>query len=57
MGLALTDWHDLAVQIEERRRQGQRIVTTNGVFDLLHVGHVPLSIGCEATRRCSCSRR
>ncbi len=40
MGLALTNWTDLAVQIEERRRQGQRIVTTNGVFDLLHVGHV-----------------
>ena len=40
MGLALTNWTDLAVQVEERRRQGQRIVTTNGVFDLLHVGHV-----------------
>ena len=40
MSLALTNWHDLAVLIEERRRQGQRIVTTNGVFDLLHVGHI-----------------
>ena len=40
MGLALTNWTDLAVQVEERRRQGQRVVTTNGVFDLLHVGHV-----------------
>ena len=39
MGLALTNWTDLAVLIEERR-QGQRVVTTNGVFDLLHVGHV-----------------
>ena len=26
--------------IEARRRQGQRIVFTNGVFDLLHPGHV-----------------
>jgi D-beta-D-heptose 7-phosphate kinase/D-beta-D-heptose 1-phosphate adenosyltransferase len=26
--------------VESRRRQGQRIVFTNGVFDLLHPGHV-----------------
>ena len=26
--------------LEEKRRQGQRIVFTNGCFDLLHVGHV-----------------
>lgn len=26
--------------LEERRRRGQRLVFTNGVFDLLHVGHV-----------------
>ena len=38
--MARTDWNELAVLIEERRQQGQRIVTTNGVFDLLHVGHV-----------------
>lgn len=38
--MVLTEWDELAVQVEERRRRGQRIVTTNGVFDLLHVGHV-----------------
>ena len=26
--------------VDARRRQGQRIVFTNGVFDLLHPGHV-----------------
>jgi rfaE bifunctional protein nucleotidyltransferase chain/domain len=31
---------DLLPRIEARRRLGQRIVFTNGVFDLLHVGHV-----------------
>jgi len=30
------------ITLEEglRRRQGKRLVTTNGVFDILHVGHV-----------------
>ena len=40
MGLVRTDWNALAVLVEERRKRGERIVTTNGVFDLLHVGHV-----------------
>jgi D-beta-D-heptose 7-phosphate kinase/D-beta-D-heptose 1-phosphate adenosyltransferase len=30
----------LAAQVEARRRSSQRIVFTNGCFDLLHVGHV-----------------
>ncbi|MCA9096754.1 MAG: D-glycero-beta-D-manno-heptose 1-phosphate adenylyltransferase [Planctomycetaceae bacterium] len=30
----------LALQVAARRRTGQRIVLTNGCFDLLHVGHV-----------------
>jgi D-beta-D-heptose 7-phosphate kinase/D-beta-D-heptose 1-phosphate adenosyltransferase len=29
--------HDL---LEEHRRAGRKIVFANGVFDLLHVGHV-----------------
>jgi len=28
--------------LEERRRRGQTVVFTNGVFDLLHIGHVDL---------------
>jgi D-beta-D-heptose 7-phosphate kinase/D-beta-D-heptose 1-phosphate adenosyltransferase len=30
----------LAAELQRRRRQGQRIVFTNGCFDLLHPGHV-----------------
>ncbi|MBC8351918.1 MAG: D-glycero-beta-D-manno-heptose 1-phosphate adenylyltransferase [Planctomycetes bacterium] len=29
-----------AIWAQEQRRQGQRVVFTNGCFDLLHVGHV-----------------
>ena len=31
---------DAAAFVEEQRRQGKRIVFTNGVFDLLHPGHL-----------------
>jgi D-beta-D-heptose 7-phosphate kinase/D-beta-D-heptose 1-phosphate adenosyltransferase len=30
----------LAVILEQKRRQGKRIVFTNGCFDLLHTGHI-----------------
>jgi D-glycero-beta-D-manno-heptose 1-phosphate adenylyltransferase len=32
--------HQLVRWVADRRHAGQRIVFTNGVFDLLHVGHV-----------------
>jgi len=32
----------LAAEIASRRRLGQRVVFTNGVFDILHTGHVTL---------------
>jgi bifunctional ADP-heptose synthase (sugar kinase/adenylyltransferase) len=32
--------HELTRWAAARRAAGQRIVLTNGVFDLLHVGHV-----------------
>lgn len=32
----------LLVEVEARRRAGQRIVFTNGCFDVLHAGHVTL---------------
>jgi D-beta-D-heptose 7-phosphate kinase/D-beta-D-heptose 1-phosphate adenosyltransferase len=38
----------LAKLIRERKSKGDRIVFTNGCFDLLHVGHVRL---LEASRR------
>ena len=34
------DLEELARHVEARRRVGQRIVFTNGCFDLLHAGHV-----------------
>ncbi|MFO1021410.1 MAG: D-glycero-beta-D-manno-heptose 1-phosphate adenylyltransferase [Planctomycetales bacterium] len=39
-GVKLHTREDLVRQVEARRRVGQRIVLTNGCFDLLHVGHV-----------------
>ncbi len=32
--------HELETRVEQYRRQGKRIVFTNGCFDLLHIGHV-----------------
>ncbi len=40
--LGLRDHEALAAVLDERRSQGQRIVFTNGCFDLLHPGHVDL---------------
>jgi D-beta-D-heptose 7-phosphate kinase/D-beta-D-heptose 1-phosphate adenosyltransferase len=39
MGKKITTRQELAAQLDECRRQGQRIVFTNGCFDLMHVGH------------------
>ena len=38
-------WHSL---VEWRARQPGRVVFTNGVFDLLHPGHVDVLIGARA---------
>jgi D-beta-D-heptose 7-phosphate kinase / D-beta-D-heptose 1-phosphate adenosyltransferase len=32
--------HDLVLLLNDRRERGERIVMTNGCFDLLHAGHV-----------------
>jgi rfaE bifunctional protein nucleotidyltransferase chain/domain len=37
---ALMDAHAAAAWREEQRRRGKRVVFTNGVFDVLHAGHV-----------------
>jgi D-beta-D-heptose 7-phosphate kinase / D-beta-D-heptose 1-phosphate adenosyltransferase len=37
---ALVDWETLREVTEEARWQGERIVMTNGCFDILHEGHV-----------------
>ena len=31
---------ELTAKVEQRRRRGERLVLTNGCFDLLHVGHI-----------------
>ncbi|MEM4254077.1 MAG: adenylyltransferase/cytidyltransferase family protein [Candidatus Woesearchaeota archaeon] len=33
-------WEELAKVSEELKKQGKKIVTTNGIFDLMHIGHV-----------------
>src|SRR5947199_2448713 len=33
-------WNDLPVWRKKMRNTGQRLVVTNGCFDLLHLGHV-----------------
>lgn len=40
MTKVVLDWQELASILQTTRKNGGRIVTTNGVFDLLHVGHV-----------------
>lgn len=44
----LLERNELAKLIRERKARGDRVVFTNGCFDLLHVGHVRL---LEASRR------
>ena len=36
----ILSWEALKVEVERRRRQGEKIAFTNGCFDILHVGHV-----------------
>lgn len=38
----LCGWPEIKEKINEWRRQGQKIVFTNGCFDLLHPGHISL---------------
>jgi len=39
MGVVVSDRMTLTRILDARRTKGDRIVSTNGVFDLLHVGH------------------
>jgi rfaE bifunctional protein nucleotidyltransferase chain/domain len=39
MGIQLS-WEKLPAWREEAKKQGAKVVATNGCFDLLHVGHV-----------------
>jgi len=33
-------WEDLKQKVEEHRASGQKVVFTNGCFDIIHAGHV-----------------
>ncbi len=41
-----------AALAQEHRRRGERIVSPNGCFDLLHVGHVTCLSECATMARC-----
>ena len=43
----IKDRDELAKKIDELKKQGKRIVLTNGGFNLLHVGHIR-SMQCES---------
>ena len=49
MGEFVPSWDILVQKLNARREAGSRIVSTNGVFDLLHVGHLRY---LQAARRC-----
>ena len=36
------DWRELKKETEKRKRAGQKLVFTNGCFDILHAGHEAL---------------
>lgn len=36
----VSSWDNIIADVESLRQSGKKIVFTNGVFDLLHVGHV-----------------
>lgn len=44
----LYEWNEISEKIAEWRREGQKIVFTNGCFDLLHPGHISLLRQCAA---------
>ncbi len=43
----IKDSGELAHRVEELKRQGKRIVLTNGGFNLLHVGHIRSLFGAK----------
>jgi D-beta-D-heptose 7-phosphate kinase/D-beta-D-heptose 1-phosphate adenosyltransferase len=44
----VASWDEAARLLDEARREGKRIVFTNGCFDLLHRGHVDLLAAARA---------
>jgi len=46
-GKIIKDRNELAREIEELKKQGKRIVLTNGGFNLIHVGHIRSLFGAK----------
>jgi D-beta-D-heptose 7-phosphate kinase/D-beta-D-heptose 1-phosphate adenosyltransferase len=40
MATVIEDWKALEAALNEQRSAGKKIVSTNGVFDIVHIGHV-----------------
>ena len=40
MGEVVPDWNELRAKLDSHRERGETVVSTNGVFDVLHIGHV-----------------
>src|SRR5579862_3278134 len=40
MGEVIPDWNLLRARLDVHRKHGETVVSTNGVFDVLHVGHL-----------------
>jgi rfaE bifunctional protein nucleotidyltransferase chain/domain len=36
----IVSWHDLKKAVEKHKSRGEKVVFTNGCFDILHVGHI-----------------
>jgi rfaE bifunctional protein nucleotidyltransferase chain/domain len=48
MAQVILNHNQLAKKIEELKKEGKKVVFTNGCFDLLHVGHVRYLRGAKA---------
>ncbi len=40
MGTVINDWSELAEKLDSEKAAGKKVVFTNGVFDILHAGHL-----------------
>lgn len=47
MGVIIKNLDDLETTADRLRKEGKKIVTTNGVFDILHVGHASYLQWCK----------
>ena len=52
MGQVILDWELLSTALQGYRAAGKKIVSTNGVFDVLHVGHVRYLQGARSRGDC-----